>query len=204
MYCAAAGLASKKATAASRDKPNNKGRRENAGPIAAPFMPGLPFRAAIRLLHQIRSKSPNNIPCRRLLCNIPDSKSGRFKEPHPARGDKSDESDPLDEPSTLEGMGWFARLGIFWVKSRIGVAAQGRQYALRSFLGISIAAMLAGANSSGRIGRSRTFPHVRELSANKDRRRVRAGARPRDAQQPRHLHDPPTRPRDQRTPRKLP
>jgi hypothetical protein len=70
MYCAAAGLGSKKAVATSRDKPNNKGRRENAGSFAAPFVPGFPSRAAIRLFRQIPPRTLNNIPCRRLLCNI--------------------------------------------------------------------------------------------------------------------------------------
>jgi hypothetical protein len=69
MYCAAAGWASKKAAAASRDKPNNNDLRD-AGPFAAPFMLGFPSRAAIRLLRQIRPKTLNNIPCRRMLCNI--------------------------------------------------------------------------------------------------------------------------------------
>jgi hypothetical protein len=59
--CAAAGRASKKATAARWDMPNNDDLRENAGPVAAPYMAGLPSCAAIRLLRQIRPKS---------LCNI--------------------------------------------------------------------------------------------------------------------------------------
>ena len=70
MYCAAAGRASKKATTASTDKPNKNDLRENACAFAASFIPGLPSRALIRLLRQIRPKSLNNIPCRRLLCNI--------------------------------------------------------------------------------------------------------------------------------------
>jgi hypothetical protein len=60
--CAGVGSASKNATAASRDKPNNKGRRENAGRFASPFMPGLPSRAAIQLLRQIHPKSLKQYP----------------------------------------------------------------------------------------------------------------------------------------------
>jgi hypothetical protein len=68
--CAGVGRASKKATAESRDKPNKNDLREIARAFASPFMPGVPSRAAIQLLRQVRPKSLDNIPCRRLLCNI--------------------------------------------------------------------------------------------------------------------------------------